>query len=102
MVYSAMANPYGIKLDDHSLRWAAAEGVPESVIAAICLLEHRSVDEIVAKLSPAELGAGHQYRRAVSELLSARNLCGPHGQEEFGIATAADGADAHRSSQAAG
>jgi hypothetical protein len=26
-----MANPYGIKLDDQSLRWAAAEGVPESV-----------------------------------------------------------------------
>jgi hypothetical protein len=51
-----MANPYGIKLDDHSLRWAAAEGVSESVIAAICLLEHRSVDEIVAKLSPTELG----------------------------------------------
>jgi hypothetical protein len=52
---SVMANPYGIKLDDRSLRWAAAEGVPESVIAAICLLDEKSVDEIVAKLSPAEL-----------------------------------------------
>ena len=51
-----MANPYGITLDDRSLRWAAAEGVPESVIAAICLLPVRSVDEIVARLSPAELG----------------------------------------------
>ena len=50
-----MANPYGITLDDASLRWAAAEGVPESVIAAICLLDERSVDEIVAKLSPVEL-----------------------------------------------
>jgi len=29
----AMANPYGITLDDASLRWAAAEGLPESVIA---------------------------------------------------------------------
>ena len=29
-----MANPYGIKLDGQSLRWAAAEGVPELVIAA--------------------------------------------------------------------
>jgi hypothetical protein len=55
MVYSVMANPYGIKLDDHSLRWAAAEGVPEVVIAAICLLDAKSVDEIVAKLSLAEL-----------------------------------------------
>ena len=51
----AMGNPYGITLDEASLRWAAAEGVPESVIAAICLLDEKSVDEIVAKLSPVEL-----------------------------------------------
>jgi hypothetical protein len=38
-------------LDDASRRWAAAERVPETVIAAICLLETRSVDEVVAKLS---------------------------------------------------
>jgi hypothetical protein len=50
-----MANPYGITLDDHSLRWAAAEDVPESVIAAICLLDEKSVDEIVARLTTAEL-----------------------------------------------
>jgi hypothetical protein len=50
-----MGNPYGITLDDAPLRWAAAEGVPEAVIAAICLLETRSVDEIVARLTPAEL-----------------------------------------------
>ena len=29
--------------------------MPETVIAAICLLETRSVDEIVARLTPAEL-----------------------------------------------
>ncbi len=40
-------NPYGIELDDEALRWAAAEGVPASVIAAICLLL-----AIGAKLSP--------------------------------------------------
>ena len=51
----AMGNPYGITLDEASLRWAAAEGVPESVIAAVCLLDEKSVDEIVAKLSPVEL-----------------------------------------------
>ena len=51
----AMTNPYGVVLDDASLRWAAAESVPETVIAAICLLETRSVDEIVARLTPAEL-----------------------------------------------
>ena len=51
----AMGNAYGITLDDASLRWAAAESVPETVIAAICLLETMSVDEIVARLTPAEL-----------------------------------------------
>jgi hypothetical protein len=50
-----MANAYGLTLDDRSLRWAAAEGVPESVLAAICLLGAKSVDEIVTKFSPAEL-----------------------------------------------
>jgi hypothetical protein len=38
-----------------SLRCAAAESVPGTVIAAICLLETRSVDEIVTRLTPAEL-----------------------------------------------
>ncbi len=52
---SAGRNPYGITLDDASLRWAAAEGVPASVIAAICLLDEQSVDEIVTKLTTAEL-----------------------------------------------
>jgi hypothetical protein len=51
----AIGNPYGITLDEASLRWAAAEGVPESVIAAICLLDEKGVDEIVAKLSTVEL-----------------------------------------------
>jgi hypothetical protein len=50
-----MTNPYGVVLDDASLRWAAAESVSEAVIAAICLLETRSVDEIIAKLTPPEL-----------------------------------------------
>ena len=51
-----MTNAYGVVLDDASLRWAAAESVPEAVIAAICLLETKSVDEIVARLTPIELG----------------------------------------------
>ena len=72
-----MANPYRITLDDASLRWAAAEGVPELVIAAICLLSERSVDEIVAKLSPVELEQVHQDRRAVSERLSAGSVRRP-------------------------
>jgi hypothetical protein len=37
------------------VRWAAAEGVSEDVIAAFLLLHQRRVDEIVPKLSAAEL-----------------------------------------------
>jgi hypothetical protein len=37
------------------VRWAAAEAVSEDVIAAVLLLHERSVDEIVPKLSSAEL-----------------------------------------------
>ena len=37
------------------MRWAAAEGVTEDVIAAVLLLHERSVEEIVPQLSPLEL-----------------------------------------------
>jgi transposase len=41
-----------IRLDSAGLRRVAAEGVPETVIAAIYLLHERSVDEIASKLRP--------------------------------------------------
>jgi hypothetical protein len=44
-----MTNHYGVELHDESVRWAAAECVSETVIAAICLLDERSIDEIVGK-----------------------------------------------------
>ena len=50
-----MPNAFGVVLDSASLRWAAAEGVPETVIAAVLLLEDGSIDEIVAKLRPGQL-----------------------------------------------
>ena len=37
------------------MRWAAAEGVSETVIAAVLLLHERSVDEIAPELSAAEV-----------------------------------------------
>jgi hypothetical protein len=37
------------------VRWAAAEGVSETVIAAVLLLHERSVEQIVADLSALEL-----------------------------------------------
>ena len=51
-----MTNAFRIVLDSASVRRAAAEGVSETVIAAIYLLHERSVDEIAAKLRPDELG----------------------------------------------
>ena len=50
-----MTNRFGVLLHPDDVRWAAAEGVSETVIAAVLLLHERSVDEIVPKLSAAEL-----------------------------------------------
>jgi hypothetical protein len=50
-----ISNPFGIALDQSWLRWAAAEGVSETVIAAVALLHERTVDEVVGKLTPAQL-----------------------------------------------
>jgi hypothetical protein len=50
-----MTDAFRIVLDSASVRRAAAEGVSETVIAAIYLLHERSVADIVAKLRPGEL-----------------------------------------------
>ena len=54
-IFLHMGNRFGalVHLDD--VRWAAAEGVSETVIAAVLLLHHRSVDEIAPELGVAEL-----------------------------------------------
>ena len=59
-------------LDQASLRWAAAEGVTETVIAAVLLLHERSVEEIAGKLTPAELAD-------VTRLVSRCPSCYPSG-----------------------
>ena len=50
-----MTNRFGFDLPPDRLRWAAAEGVSEDVIAAVLLLHHSSVDEIAPQLSAPEL-----------------------------------------------
>jgi hypothetical protein len=50
-----MTNRFDVRLHPDDVRWAAAEGVSETVIAAVLLLHERSVDEIVPSLSAAEL-----------------------------------------------
>ena len=72
MHISGMPNPYGITLDEASIRWAAAEGVSETIIAAVLLLHEKSVDEVAAKLTSDELG--HVIR-----LVSRCPTCYPPG-----------------------
>jgi chromate reductase, NAD(P)H dehydrogenase (quinone) len=66
-----MPNPFGVTLDPAAARWAIAEGVSENVIAAIYLLQERSVDEIVAKLRPGGL-------EQVIKLVGRCPSCYPH------------------------
>src|SRR5215472_13277372 len=55
-IYScAMTNRFGVLLYRDDVRWAAAEGVSETVIAAVLLLHQRSVEQIVAELTAVEL-----------------------------------------------
>jgi hypothetical protein len=50
-----MANRFDIELHPQDVRWAAAEGVSQDVIAAVLLLHERSVDEIASQLGGPEL-----------------------------------------------
>ena len=68
----SIGNPFSITLDQASLRWAAAEGVTETVIAAVSSLHERSVEEIAGKLTPAELAD-------VTRLVSRCPSCYPPG-----------------------
>jgi len=70
-----MTNAFGVVLDSAGMRRAAAEGVPETVMAAIYLLHERGVDEVAAKLGPDELG--HVIR-----LVSRCPSCYPPGTLE--------------------
>ena len=50
-----MTNRFDLLLHPDDARWAAAEGVSETVIAAVLLLHERSVQRIVAELTAVEL-----------------------------------------------
>ena len=50
-----MTNRFGVELHPKDVRWAAAEGVSQDVIAAVLLLHERSVDEIAPQLSAPNL-----------------------------------------------
>jgi hypothetical protein len=50
-----MTNRFSIELHPKDVRWAAAEGVSQDVIAAVLLLHEHSVDDIAPKLSAREL-----------------------------------------------
>jgi hypothetical protein len=50
-----MSNRFGVELNPKDVRWAAAEGVSQDVIAAVLLLHEHSVDEIAPRLTATEL-----------------------------------------------
>jgi hypothetical protein len=54
-IFLRMTNRFAVLLQPDHVRWAAAEGVSEDVIAAVLLLHERSVDEIALELSVPEL-----------------------------------------------
>ena len=67
-----MSNRFGIELDQALLRWAAAEDMTETVIAAVSLLHERSVEEVAGKLTTAEIAD-------VTRLVSRCPSCYPPG-----------------------
>jgi hypothetical protein len=50
-----MTSCFGLKLHPKDVRWAAAEGVSQDVIAAVLLLHEPSVDDIAPQLNAVEL-----------------------------------------------
>jgi hypothetical protein len=55
VIFLRMTNRFGVLLHPDDVRWAATEGVSETVIAAVLLLHERSVQQIVAELTAVEL-----------------------------------------------
>jgi hypothetical protein len=76
-----MTNRFGLDLCPKEVRWAAAEGVSEDVIAAVLLLHERSVEEIVPQLSPLELEKVIELVGATP--LPARNFRSARAAEKF-------------------
>ncbi len=54
-IFCYMTNRFGFELHPNDVRWAAAEGVSQDVIAAVLLLHERSVEEIAPQLTAVEL-----------------------------------------------
>ena len=50
-----MANRFGVQLHPDDIRWASAEGVSQTIIAAVLLLHERSIEDIVPELTAIEL-----------------------------------------------
>jgi hypothetical protein len=80
-----MTSRFGIELHPKDVRWAAAEGVSQDVIAAVLLLHERSVDDIAPQLSADELEqvivlvgrSPRLYERGMLEALESKRLAPP-------------------------
>jgi hypothetical protein len=63
-----MSNRFEVTLHLDALRWAAAEGVSETVIAAVLLLHDRTVEKVASQVSASELE--HRSRPARTRVAS--------------------------------
>jgi hypothetical protein len=75
---------FGVVLRPPDVRWAAAESVSETVIAVVLLLHERSVDDMVPRLTAAELEhiiklVGRSPRLYAPRRLEASSLALPYG-----------------------
>jgi len=94
-IIAAMANAFGLVLDSASVRRAAVEGVPETVIGTIYLLHENSVDDIASKLTPHELGHVIRlvgrcpgcYPPGTLAALKSRSLTHSHEPPSVGVST---------------
>ena len=67
-----MTNRFEFPLLPDDLRWAAAEGVSEDVIAAVLLLHERRVDEIVQLGSRGPGPGGETPTAGINAAVDAR------------------------------
>ena len=76
---------FGFELHPQDIRWAAAEGVSQDVIAAVLLLHERSVDDIAPQLNAVELEqvimivgrSPRLYARGTLEALESKRATAP-------------------------
>jgi len=83
-----MTNRYGVTLVPAAVRWAAAEGMSETIITAVLLLHEQSASGIASKLDASELEHVIRLVGRCPSWLSARNARCPQERDAHAVAAA--------------